>query len=688
MEEALFIKSTVDVLKLATPKIVQGLTKNVGTRLLDVALHVPTRVRTIHHATTLNPALEGKHVALTGIVEGHLPPRQPRSPYQISFSTGPQKVFLTFFNGHPSMFTRTFVLKKKMTIVGVLRWKDQWQIAHPTIVPGPLLAHTIYQPLYPLPDSIHQQRYRAMVDELLAILPNMPEWIPTNVMQEHQWPSWKDALIQAHKPRSEQAAEPTAIAKCRLAFDELLAHNLSIGLLTYHQQEQRKAHALSPNEAFLSTFEKLLPFSLTQCQKDACKTVYQDMLRPRPMLRLLQGDVGSGKTAVGFFAMLLATSQGQQAVLLSPTEILIQQQYKALIPLATALGKTCGVLTSATTRKERTELLAKVQAGDIDLLVGTHAVLEKDVRFSALSLVVIDEQHRFGVQQRLSIVDKGLAPHTLIMSATPIPRSLTLTLFGSVHVSRLTTRPNPFLVETKAIAQHHINTLYEKVQEALQNHQRVFWICPLIEESETLNLTPVTKRFEELQASFPETNMKLLHGRMKGPEKNEVLDAFRKGEVLMLVTTTVVEVGVDIPECNFMVIENAEFFGLAQIHQLRGRVGRKGEKAACFLLYQPPLTSTAEKRLATIQEEPDGFKIAEHDLKLRGSGDVLGIKQSGLPPFQIADLIAHSDLYTQAQKVAKAIVETNPFLEGNQGARLRTLLRLLKGDSLSYIHSG
>ena len=688
MEEDLFIRSSIDVLKLATPKITQGLAKNVGTRLLDIALHVPTRIRTIYHAATLNPALEGKHVALSGVVEGHLPPRQPRSPYQISFSIGPQKVFLTFFNGHPSMFTRTFVLKKKMTIVGVLRWKEQWQIAHPTIIPSPLTSQTLFQPLYPLPDSIHQQRYRAVVDELLAVLPNMPEWIPINVMQEHNWPSWKDALIQAHKPRSEQGVDPTSPAKCRLAFDELLAHNLSIGLLTYHQQEQRKAHALAPDEKFFSTFAELLPFSLTTCQKDACQTIYNDMLRSRPMLRLLQGDVGSGKTAVGFFAMLLATNQGQQAVLLSPTEILIQQQYKALIPLATALGKNCGILTSQTTRKERTELLAKVHAGDIDLLLGTHAVLEKDVRFKALNLVIIDEQHRFGVQQRLSIVDKGLAPHTLIMSATPIPRSLTLTLFGSVHVSRLTTRPKPFLVETKAIAQSHIKDLYAKVLEALQQNQRIFWICPLIEESETLNLTPVTKRFEELQNTFPDVHMKLLHGRMKGAEKNDVLDAFRRGDVLLLVTTTVVEVGVDIPECNFMVIENAEFFGLAQIHQLRGRVGRKGEKASCFLLYQPPLTPTAEKRLATIQAEPDGFKIAEQDLQLRGSGDVLGIKQSGLPPFQIADLVAHHDLYTQAQHVAKSIVETNPFLEGKQGTRLRTLLRLLKGDSLSYIHSG
>ena len=630
----------------------------------------------------------GQHVALSGVVESHIPSRQPRSPYQVLLSTGPQKVFLTFFNGHPSMFSRTFVLQKKMTVVGILRWKDQWQIAHPVILPGPLNADTIYQPLYPLPDSIHQQRYRALVDELLASLPNMPEWIPAHIMNEAHWPSWKDALIQVHKPRSEKCIDPSFPARRRLAFDELLAHNLSVGLLTHHQQEQRKANTLAQDEIFFDAFQEHLPFQLTPCQKDACTAVYTDLLRPRPMLRLLQGDVGSGKTAVGFFSMLFAASQNQQSVLLSPTEILAQQQYTSLIPIATSMNKTCALLTSQTQKKERLDLLAKLEAGAIDMLVGTHAVLEKDVRFKTLNLVIIDEQHRFGVQQRLSLVDKGLTPHTLIMSATPIPRSLTLTLFGSVHVTRLTSRPKPFLVETKCTSQKNIQDLYEDVQKHIEQKNRIFWICPLIEESETLNLTPVTKRFEVLQKQFPGVPMQLLHGRMKGAEKTQALDAFRRGDVHMLVTTTVVEVGVDIPECNFMIIENAEIFGLAQIHQLRGRVGRKGEKALCVLLYQPPLSSTAQKRLSTIQEEPDGFKIAEQDLLLRGSGDILGVKQSGLPPFQIADISVHSDLYTQAQLVAKSIIESNPFLEGNQGARLRTLLKLLKGDSLPYIHSG
>jgi len=683
-----FLKSHADVLKSATPKVIPGLEKNIGTSLLDIALHVPSRVRTIYSPDTINPSFEGKHVALSGVVEAHIPPRLPRRPYQIIFCTGPQRVFLTFFNGHPSMFLRTFPLKKTVAIVGVLKWKEQWQIVHPSILTQSLHSGKIYQPVYTLPESIHAQRYRSMIDELLAILPNVPEWIPAQTIQENKWPGWKEALIQAHRPRSEESVLPTCPAKQRLAFDELLAHNLSIGLLTYHQQEQRITDPLEKNDAFLFEYQKHLPFKLTPCQKDACGIIYNDLLASRPMLRLLQGDVGSGKTAVSFFTALFAAHQSKQSVILSPTEILVQQQYKVLLPLATSMGKTCAMLTAQTSRKERDAILAKLAHGSIDILLGTHAVLEPDVIFKSLNVVIIDEQHRFGVQQRLAIVEKGKAPHTLIMSATPIPRSLTLTLFGSIQVSRLVSRPNPFLVETKVTSQENIEDVFEVIRHQLDKKERIFWVCPLIEESETLDLMPVTKRFEALCSAFPPDQIALLHGRMKSAEKMQVIEDFRKGNILILVSTTVVEVGVDIPSCNFMIIENAEIFGLAQLHQLRGRVGRKGENATCLLLHHPKLSATAEKRLSTIRGESDGFRIAEEDLKLRGAGDVLGVKQSGLPPFKIADLIEHHDIYLKAQQVARDIIETNPFLSGNQGQRLRTLLRLLREDHLTYIHSG
>ncbi|MCY4414498.1 MAG: ATP-dependent DNA helicase RecG [Alphaproteobacteria bacterium] len=688
MDVTRFINSDVNALKTGTPKIAQSLTKNVGQSLMDLALHLPTRVRCLISTDTLNPSLEGKTVMLNGIVEGHLPPRQHKSPHQIVFSIGAQKVFLTFFNGNPAMFARAFAPRKQLSISGTLRWKEQWQIAHPTIITHPAKGKVICQPLYPIPESIHPQRYRSLIDELLAILPGVTEWIPMHILQTKNWPSWKEALIQAHRPKGEKDLLPNTVARSRLAFDELLAHNLSIGLLTYHQKEHRAAKPCPHKESFFQDYADALPFSMTPCQLEACKTIYEDMLQPRPMLRLLQGDVGSGKTAVGLFAILFAAQGNFQAALLSPTEILAQQQAQVIRPIAEKLGKTCRILTSQTPKKERKDIVSLLAQGELDILIGTHAVLEKDVVFKNLNTVVIDEQHRFGVQQRLSIVDKGLAPHTLIMSATPIPRSLTLTLFGSVQVSRLITRPKPFRVKTSVTQKTNIEKVYASIKAIVAKNERVFWVCPLIEETEKTHLTPASQRFEDVQKALPDLRIDLLHGRMSGAEKNQKITGFRNGEIDLLVTTTVVEVGVDIPQCNLMIIENAEVFGLAQIHQLRGRVGRKGEDALCVLLYQGPLSESAQKRLATIRNETDGFKIAEEDLKLRGAGDVLGIKQSGLPPFKVADLIEHSDLYREAQQIAQNIVTKNPFLEGPKGESIRTLLLLLKNDSLSYIMSG
>jgi ATP-dependent DNA helicase RecG len=401
------------------------------------------------------------------------------------------------------------------------------------------------------------------------------------------------------------------------------------------------------------------------------------------MLRLLQGDVGSGKTVVALLASAAVAEAGKQAALMAPTEILARQHAKTIAPLAERAGMNVAILTGREKGKERREILARLEAGEIDILVGTHALIQDDVVFKSLALAIVDEQHRFGVRERLALTSKGEAVDVLVLSATPIPRTLVLTYFGDMDISELREKPagrQP--IDTRAVANTRLGEVMDGIGRALQAGKLVYWICPLVEESEaegTDHLTNATDRFESLQQRFGEL-VGLVHGQMKGTEKDRVMGQFAAHEIRLLVATTVVEVGVDVPAASIMVIENAERFGLAQLHQLRGRIGRGSEASTCILLYHEPLGQMSKSRLAVIRETTDGFRIAEEDLKLRGEGDVLGVRQSGLPGYRIARPEVHAQLITQARDEALRVLKENPKLQGPQGEALRCLLYLYERD--------
>ncbi len=497
-----------------------------------------------------------------------------------------------------------------------------------------------------------------------------------------KFPPVAEALHRVHVPVELTDILPDGPFWSRLAFDELLAGQLALALI--RAQLRRPAGDRNAGDGHLrKLIIDALPYALTASQRSAMAAISEDLLQPVRMLRLLQGDVGSGKTVVALLAAAAVTEAGRQAALMAPTEILARQHIKTIAPLAERAGLRVAILTGREKGKERRELLARLEAGEIDLLVGTHALIQDDVIFKALALAIVDEQHRFGVRERLALTSKGEAVDVLVLSATPIPRTLVLTYFGDMDVSELREKPagrQP--IDTRAVPASRISEVIDAVGRALQAGKLVYWICPLVEESEaegTEHLTNATRRFEHLQKRFGD-RVGLVHGQMKGTEKDAVMAKFAAHEINLLVATTVVEVGVDVPAATIMVIENAERFGLAQLHQLRGRIGRGSEASTCLLLYQEPLGEMSKARLKVIRETTDGFRIAEEDLKLRGEGDVLGIRQSGLPGYRIARPEVHGQLIAQAREEALRIMKDNPKLKGERGEALRCLLYLFERD--------
>ncbi len=493
---------------------------------------------------------------------------------------------------------------------------------------------------------------------------------------------------ELHDPRDSADIEPQAPARRRLAYDEFLAGQLSLALV---RQRLRKV-AGQPIRAKGDIAAKILaqlPFSLTASQSAAVKDILTDMAGEDRMLRLLQGDVGAGKTLVALMAMATAVEAGGQAVLMAPTEILARQHYATISKLAQAVGLTVEVLTGRTKGKERREIEERVASGEAQIVIGTHALFQDSVTYKNLVLAVVDEQHRFGVHQRLRLTAKGITPHMLVMTATPIPRTLVLAAFGDMDVSKLTEKPagrKP--IQTVTIPTERIGDIVERLRAALKDGKKAYWICPLVEETEESDLMSAEERHAVLSQMLG-ANIGLIHGRMSGPEKDAAMLAFKNGETRLLVATTVVEVGVDVPDATIMVIEHAERFGLAQLHQLRGRVGRGDEASTCILLYKGPLSENGRARLSILRDSEDGFLIAEEDLKLRGEGELLGTRQSGTPGFRIASLEAHADLLEIARKDAAYVIERDPELTGPRGDALRTLLYLHRRDeAIRFLHAG
>ena len=497
-------------------------------------------------------------------------------------------------------------------------------------------------------------------------------------MPPRSWPGWGEALAAAHNPASPDDLAPTDPARMRLAYDELLASQLALAIARMHFR-RRRGRSITGDGRLRDAVTKALPFALTNSQVRSLDDVAVDLESGERMLRLLQGDVGSGKTIVALLAMLIAVEAGLQAALLAPTELLARQHAETLRRLAAPAGIAVELLTGRDRGSRRSAILLGLADGSIPIITGTHALLSEGVAFRDLGLIVIDEQHRFGVHQRLALSAKGAAPDMLVMTATPIPRTLQLTAYGDMDVSRLTDKPpGRTPVDTRAVPADRLEDVIEAVGRRLDQDHQVYWVCPAVDEA--TDLVDVTTRHAQLTERFG-AKVGLVHGKLPGPDKDAAMARFVAGETRLLVATTVIEVGVDVPAASVIVIEQAERYGLAQLHQLRGRVGRGDRAATCLLVYQSPLGETEKKRLSTIRETDDGFVIAEEDLRLRGAGELLGTRQSGMPRLRLADLAAHAELLAIARDDAKLIIDRDPRLEGPRGTALRTLLYLFERDA-------
>jgi ATP-dependent DNA helicase RecG len=663
------------------------LTRDETPRLVDLLLHLPASVIDRRARPKIRDAVPGNVVTLEVTVDRHRPPppRNSRAPYLVYASDDTGDVVLTYFRSLPGYVEKLLPVGARRYVSGTLQMYDGVpQIVHPDRVVDETAFAKLsgIDPVYPLTQGLALGSLRRAIALALQRLPNLPEWISPDVIRRCGFPPIEQALNRVHVPLELTDILPDGRFWSRLAFDELLAGQLALALV--RAQLRRPAGDRHAGDGHLrNKIIDALPYALTVSQRQATAAIAEDLRQPVRMLRLLQGDVGSGKTVVALLAAAAVTEVGKQAALMAPTEILARQHIKTIAPLAERAGVRVAILTGREKGKERRDLLARLEAGEVDLLVGTHALIQDDVVFKSLALAVVDEQHRFGVRERLALTSKGDAVDVLVLSATPIPRTLVLTYFGDMDVSELREKPagrQP--IDTRALPASRINEVMDAVGRALSAGKLVYWICPLVEESEaegTDHLTNATERFESLQKRFG-AKVGLVHGQMKGAEKDHVMAQFASGEIGLLVATTVVEVGVDVPAATIMVIENAERFGLAQLHQLRGRIGRGAEASTCLLLYHEPLNEMSKARLNVIRETTDGFRIAEEDLKLRGEGDVLGIRQSGLPGYRIARSDVHGQLITQARDEALRIMKDNPKLKGERGEALRCLLYLFERD--------
>jgi ATP-dependent DNA helicase RecG len=655
-----------------------------GPRLIDLLFHLPTGAIDRRASPRLAAVVPGSLVTVAVRVERHRPPppHRSRSPYLIYASDDTGDLVITYFNMQRSYLQKLLPVGELRYVSGTTGLYDgMLQMVHPDrVVDEKGLADLPrIEPVYPLTEGLaHGQVYRA-VEAALAKLPPLPEWQDEAWLARQRWPSFAEALRKLHRPAEPNEVVPETPHWSRLAFDELLAGQLALALTRAHMRRQPGRARASPGR-LRQKIAQALPYALTISQRRAIEEIAADLERPQRMLRLLQGDVGSGKTVVALLAAAHVIEAGGQAALMAPTEILARQHLHTIAPLAEAAGIRVAILTGRERGRERAQVLDGLASGELDLLVGTHALFQEEVAFRDLALAVVDEQHRFGVHQRLALTKKGEAVDVLVLTATPIPRTLVLTYFGDMDVSQLREKPagrQP--IDTRTIPLGRLNDVIAAVGRALERGERVYWVCPLVEQSEAVDLAAAEQRFRELKQRFGDV-ADLVHGRLKGTEKDAAMARFAAGEARLLVATTVIEVGVDVPEATVMVVEHAERFGLAQLHQLRGRIGRGRERSTCLLLYKAPLGETAKARLAILRDTEDGFRIAEEDLRLRGEGDVLGIRQSGMPGFRVARLEVHGPLLEPARKDAMLTLARDPNLETPRGEALRHLLYLFERD--------
>ena len=664
------------------PRLGKLVEKLAGPLVVDLLWHLPLGVIDRRNAPDVAQARAGEVATLTVTVDEHLVPRSPRQPYRVWCSDETGRLCLTYFNGREDYLKKLLPPGEVRVVSGKVEiYQGEVQMTHPDhVVPLDQRESILrVEPVYGLTAGLTQKPVQKAIDSAVERAPELPEWQDAAFHKKQRWQSWKDALATAHAPAADTDLSSGTPARARLAFDELLASQLAIALVRHHNRTLA-GHATAGDGRLRKSVLASLPFELTPSQKIAVEEIAADLGKAERMIRLLQGDVGSGKTLVALLAMLICVEAGAQAALMAPTELLARQHHATIAPLAETAGIKVALLTGRDGQRQKKETLKGLADGSIQFVVGTHALVQEDVEFADLALAVVDEQHRFGVHQRMALSSKGHAVDLLVMTATPIPRTLMLAAYGDLDVSKLTEKPagrQP--IDTRTIPLERIGEVADGIGRQIASGARVYWVCPLIEESEEVDLANAEERFRILSARFP-GKVGLLHGRLKGAEREATMTAFAEGRLSILVATTVIEVGVDVPAATVMVIEHAERFGLAQLHQLRGRVGRSSAKSTCLLLYALPLGETAKARLAIMRETEDGFRIAEEDLKLRGAGELLGTRQSGLPDMRLADLAVHGELLQAARDDARLIVDRDPELQSDRGKALRALLYLFRRD--------
>ena len=673
----------VEALKGVGPNVAKSLARLDLTRAIDLAYHLPTGVIERVRGSHATSAMLGRNVVLD-VTPVEVRGGSGRAPLRILALDGDDNTLtLTFFN-NPGWAKKQLPLNQKRTVIGKLdAWGNEWQIVHPEVQePGKVGDIPLREPVYGLTEGISNKRMRELALTGLERAPQLPEWIERSQMARDSWPSWGSALAEVHQ-------DPGATnARKRLAYDEIFANQLALLLL--RQVARRKKGVPLQGDGRLST-KLQLPYRLTGAQQRVIGEIRGDMAQDKPMLRLLQGDVGSGKTLVALLAMLEAVEAGAQAAMLAPTEILARQHLTTLQRQCEAIGVRIAILTGREKGKARESVLMGLADGSIDILVGTHAIFQQHVAYQKLGLIVIDEQHRFGVSQRLLLAEKAeRPPHLLAMTATPIPRTLTLTHYGEMDVSRIDEMPpGRTPVETLVVSDSKLGDVVDGLGRHLAAGGQAYWVCPLVEESEAVDAAAAEDRAAVLRQRFGAERVGLVHGRMKGPDKDDVMASFASGGLSVLVATTVIEVGVDVPNATLIVVEGAERFGLAQLHQLRGRVGRGEGASRCILLRGQNLSETGRARLTMMRETNDGFRIAEEDLRLRGPGEILGTRQSGEQNFRVATPEDVAELAPIAQGDARLLLDRDGGLASERGQAARLCLYLFERDAaVGLLRSG
>lgn len=665
------------------PKTAQSLAQMGVETPRDLLFSLPYSVIDRRRRSSIKGAELPATLTVEVTIGPHRPARNRGGAYRIHVTDAEVEFQLVFFHGRSRYLEAQLPEGARRVVSGKVELFDGVaQMVHPDHMVPLAEADDIpaFEPIYHLTQGVTQKTIFKAVRGALERAPSLAEWIDPGQVTREGWPSWTEAIASVHAPQGTADLAPESPARARLAYDELFAHQLTLALA---RQKERRVRGLQSRATgrLQSKVLAALPYRPTNAQARAIEEIAEDMASDKRMNRLLQGDVGAGKTLVAFMALLVAVEAGGQGVMMAPTGILAQQHLEGLAPLAEDAGVVIEILTGRDKGAERKAKLAALARGDIQILVGTHAVFQQDVAFRDLRLAIVDEQHRFGVRQRMELAEKGKGADVLVMTATPIPRSLALAQYGDMDVSVLDEKPpgrKP--VKTAVVSTERMSEVVDHLRKAIAEGRQCYWVCPLVDESEVSDLTAAEERFKHLRAILGDDAVGLVHGQMPPAEKDAAMAAFQDGRTKVLVATTVIEVGVNVPNASIMVIERAEIFGLAQLHQLRGRVGRGSAESTCLLMYQPPLTEGGRKRLEVLRETEDGFRISETDLQMRGAGDMIGTAQSGLPRFQVADLERQAGLMAVAQSDARALLAADPHLQSDRGQAARVLLWLMKRD--------